>query len=213
MSSVIDPAVARLGASSRAVLLDAARDLMIERGSTDVSLHAIARRAGLTAPLVKYHFGSKEGLLTALVEADTARSIGQLDDLVALDVAPTQKLRLHVTGIIRTYARHPYLNGLLNRLVRDSGHEASARIKANFVTPLIDAQRRIIEAGVAAGEFRAVDPDHAYFMIVGTCQYLFATRVPFRDMMGGAPAQDTFVRSYAAAAVDFILAGLAAKPR
>ncbi|WP_144037110.1 TetR family transcriptional regulator [Sphingomonas sp. TZW2008] len=210
MSSVIDPAAARLGASSRAVLLDAARDLMIERGSTDVSLHAIARRAGLTAPLVKYHFGSKEGLLTALVEADTARSIGQLDDLVALDVTPTQKLRLHVTGIIRTYARHPYLNGLLNRLVRDSGHEASARIKANFVTPLIDAQRRIIEAGIAAGEFRAIDPDHAYFMIVGTCQYLFATRVPFRDMMGGAPAQDAFVRSYATAAVDFILAGLAA---
>ncbi len=213
MSSVIDPAAVRLAASSRAVLLDAARDLMIERGSTDVSLHAIARRAGLTAPLVKYHFGSKEGLLTALVEADTARSIGQLDDLVALDVTPTQKLRLHVTGIIRTYARHPYLNGLLNRLVRDSGHEASARIKANFVTPLIDAQRRIIEAGIAAGEFRAVDPDHAYFMIVGTCQYLFATRVPFRDMMGGAPAQDAFVRSYAAAAVDFILAGLAAPPR
>ncbi len=195
--------------TARDTLLEAARELMIDSGSSDVSLHAIARRAGLTAPLVKYYFGSKEGLLTALVEADTARSLGQLEELINLDVTPTQKLKLHVTGIIRTYSRHPYLNGLLNRLVRDAGTEASDRIKANFVEPLITAQRRIIEEGIAAGEFRPCDPNHAYFLIVGACQYLFATRVPFHDLMGGAPSQDSFVRSFTAAAVDFVLRGLA----
>ncbi|MDF2493791.1 TetR family transcriptional regulator [Sphingomonas sp.] len=205
-------AAARLGASARDILLDAARDLMIEGGSSDVSLHAIARRAGVTAPLVKYYFGSKEGLLTALVEADTSRSLSQLQELLALDVSATQKLTLHVTGIIRNYARHPYLNGLLNRLVRDAGTEASERIKANFVEPLIHAQRRIIEEGIAAGEFRAIDPDHAYFLIVGACQYLFGTRVPFRDLMNGAPSQDTFVRTFTAEAVDFVLRALRAKP-
>jgi TetR/AcrR family transcriptional regulator len=203
---------ARLGTSGRDVLLDAARDLMIAGGSSDVSLHAIARRAGVTAPLVKYYFGGKEGLLTALVEADTARSLDQLDELLSLDVTATQKLTLHVTGIIRTYSRHPYLNSLLNRLVRESGTEASDRIKANFVEPLINAQRQIIEAGIKAGEFRPIDPNHAYFLIVGACQYLFATRVPFGNLMNGAPSQDTFVRSYTTAALDFILRGLAAEP-
>ncbi|WP_066775413.1 TetR family transcriptional regulator [Sphingomonas sp. CCH5-D11] len=203
---------ARLGASGREILLDAARDLMIVRGSSEVSLHAIARRAGVTAPLIKYYFGSKEGLMTALVESDTARSLGQLEQLIDLDVSPTQKLKLHVTGIIRTYARHPYLNGLLNRLVRESESEASSRIKANFVEPLIKAQRRIIEAGIATGEFRAIDPNHAYFLIVGACQYLFATRVPFGDLMDGAPSQDAFVRTYTAAALDFILRGLGVAP-
>ena len=193
---------------AREVLLQAASDLMIELGTPEVSLHAIARRAGVTAPLVKYYFGGKEGLLTALVEADTSRSLTQLEGLLAMDVSATQKLTLHVTGIIRNHARHPYLNGLLNRLVRDSGNEASERIKANFVEPLINAQRRIIEQGVAAGEFRAIDPDHAYFLIVGACQYLFATRVPFGDLMNGAPSQDTFVRTFTAEAVDFILRGL-----
>ena len=183
---------------------------MTQSGTSDVSLHAIARRAGVTAPLVKYYFGSKEGLLTALVEADTGRSIAQLDQLIDLDLSATQKLKLHVTGIIRTYSRHPYLNGLLNRLVRESGTEASDRIKASFVEPLIHAQRRIIEAGIESGEFRAVDPNHAYFLIVGACQYLFASLVPFRNMMDGAPAQDAFVRSYTVAAVEFILRGLAA---
>ncbi|OWK33608.1 TetR family transcriptional regulator [Sphingomonas dokdonensis] len=202
----------RLGASGRDVLLDAARELMIASGSSDVSLHAIARQAGVTAPLVKYYFGSKEGLLTALVEADTGKSLGQLQQLIELDLSATEKLKLHVTGIIRTYARHPYLNGLLNRLVRESGSERSDRIKANFVEPLIKAQRAIIEAGVANGEFRPIDPNHAYFLIVGACQYLFATRVPFGNLMGGAPSDDAFVRSYTAAALDFIQRGLAVEP-
>lgn len=207
--AAIQPPGAKLGASARDILLDAARDLMTETGTSDVSLHAIARRAGVTAPLVKYYFGSKEGLLTALVEADTSRSISQLEDLINLDVSATQKLKLHVTGIMRAYSRHPYLLSLLNRLIRESGDEAQARIKASFVKPLIDAQRRIIEEGMATGEFRKVDPDHIYFLTVGACQYLFATRVPFHDMMGGAPSQDSFVRSYTTAAVDFILRGLA----
>lgn len=202
----------RLGASGRDVLLDAARELMIASGSSDVSLHAIARQAGVTAPLVKYYFGSKEGLLTALVEADTGKSLGQLQQLIELDISATDKLKLHVTGIIRTYARHPYLNGLLNRLVRESGSERSDRIKANFVEPLIKAQRVIIETGVAAGEFRPIDPNHAYFLIVGACQYLFATRVPFGNLMGGAPSDDAFVRSYTAAALDFIQRGLGVDP-
>ena len=204
-------ASSRLGVSARDILLDATRDLMVESGTSEVSLHAIARQAGVTAPLMKYYFGSKEGLMTALVEADTARSIEQLEDLLTLDVSPTQKLRLHVTGIIRTYARRPYLNGLLNRLIRESGPEASARIKASFVEPLIIAQRRIIEAGIEAGEFRPIDPDHASFLIVGAWQYFSGTRVAFRDMMGGAPGQDAFVKSYAAAAVDFVLQGISAR--
>lgn len=208
-----DQAGAKPGTSGRDVLLEAARDLMISSGSSDVSLHAIARRAGVTAPLVKYYFGSKEGLLRALVESDTARSLEQLDDLLGLDVSATQKLRLHVTGIIRTYARHPYLNGLLNRLVRESGTEASERIKANFVEPLITAQRRIIELGIETGEFRPIDPNHAYFLIVGACQYLFATRVPFGDLMGGAPSQETFVRAYTVTALDFILQAVVAQPQ
>ena len=211
-TSVADAvAPGRAGGTGREVLLGAARDLMVESGSSDVSLHAIARRAGVTAPLVKYHFGSKEGLLTELVEADTARSLAQLHDLIHLDVPPTQKLRLHVTGIIRTYARHPYLNSLLARLVRESGSDASDRIKANFVAPLMNAQRRIIEEGVASGEFRAIDPDVAYFLIVGACQYLFATRVPFGSMMNGAPGRDSFVRGFAAHAVDFILRAVVAE--
>jgi AcrR family transcriptional regulator len=193
---------------AREVLLQAASDLMIELGTPEVSLHAIARRAGVTAPLVKYYFGSKEGLLVALVERDTARSLAQLDGLNAMGIDPLAKLKIHIAGIVRTYSRYPYLVGLLNHLLRETQGEASERIKASFVTPLIDAQRRIVEEGVAAGQLRPIDPDQLYFIIVGACQYLFSSRVAFAQIMGGKPGDDTFAREFPATVLDVILNGL-----
>ena len=194
--------------SARAVLLRSASELMIEQETYDVSLHAIAKRAGVTAPLVKYHFGNREGLLFALVERDTARSLTQLKELTVMPLPPVTKLKFHITGIIRSYSRYPYLNGLLNHLLRDTQSEASEQTKNYFIQPLINAQRAIIEEGVADGSFKPIDPNEAYFIIIGACQYLFASRVAFRNMMNGRLCEDDFVRDYAATVVDVVISGL-----
>lgn len=195
--------------TARDALLTAASDLMIEMETPDVSLHQIARKAGLTAPLVKYYFGSKEGLLVALVERDTARALTQLDGLRAMQIDPVSKLRIHIQGIVRTYSRHPYLLGLLNQLLRGTHSKSSEQIKASFVTPLIEAQREIIEEGVASGDFRPLNPDKLYFIIVGACQYLFSTRIAFANVMddiGTAAFEQEFVNT----ATDVLLNGLRA---
>ena len=180
--------------SGRDMLLSAASALMVEMGTFDVSLHQIARRAGVTAPLVKYYFGSKDGLFIALAQRDTERSLLQLSELVAMDIDPASKLRIHITGIIRTYARYPYLNGLLDSLLREDDSESARTMRAGFVRPLIEAQRQIIEEGVAAGQFRPIDPSFAYFLIIGACQYIFSTRVAFGELVGDREVDDAFAR-------------------
>ena len=185
---------------------------MIAQHTADVSLHAIARHAGLTAPLVKYHFGSKEGLLLALARRDTARSIEQLRALVDMDVDPERKLRIHISGIIRTYARYPYLNGLLSILLRGaSSGEARDGIRTTFVQPLMDAQRAILEQGVAAGRLRPVDAGYAYAAIVGACQFFFVNDSS-RARLEDAAERETEVRAYADALSEIIVSGLKAAP-
>lgn len=193
--------------SSRDHLLDAASAAMIEEGTADVSLHAIARKAGLTAPLVTYHFGSKEGLLLALARRDTNRSLEQLQELVAMTVPPEKKLRIHISGIIRNYAKRPYLNGLLNLLLRDETSETARIIKETFVAPLALAQRTIIEEGIAAGRFRRIDSAMAYFVIIGACQYFFSNRITVRHILEGE-ADEAAVERYAQEVVDVVLNGL-----
>ena len=53
-----------------------------ERGFHTVSIDAVARRAGITRPVVYGHFDNKAGLLRALVEREGAHAVGQLMELL-----------------------------------------------------------------------------------------------------------------------------------
>ena len=67
----------------RAQLLDVAKELVGELGFHDVSLEAVARRAGITRPIVYDHFpGGLGELLSAMIEREGARALTQLEALV-----------------------------------------------------------------------------------------------------------------------------------
>jgi len=53
---------------TRDKILQAARDLFVERGVQQTSLRDIAERLGLTKPALYYHFESREALLASLVQ-------------------------------------------------------------------------------------------------------------------------------------------------
>ncbi len=67
-----DLRVAR-GQSTRDLLLAAAGDLLGQEGYAATSTRAVADRAGMRLSLVHYHFGSKRGLLLAVLEDLTER--------------------------------------------------------------------------------------------------------------------------------------------
>jgi AcrR family transcriptional regulator len=62
----------------REQLLDATREIAAERGFHEISIDAVAKRAGITRPVVYGHFGDLEGLLEALVDREGERAVTQL---------------------------------------------------------------------------------------------------------------------------------------
>ena len=66
-----DLRVAR-GRSTRGQLVAAAAEILGEDGYAGTSMRAVAERAGVQLSLVHYHFGSKRGLLAAVLEDLTA---------------------------------------------------------------------------------------------------------------------------------------------
>ena len=62
----------------REQLLDVTKALVGELGFHAVSIEAVARRAGITRPVVYGHFVDLGGLLVALVERETVRALTQL---------------------------------------------------------------------------------------------------------------------------------------
>ena len=56
-------------AATRRTILDAARTCFAERGLHGTTTRAIAERAGVTQPLIHHYFGTKEGLVAAVLDA------------------------------------------------------------------------------------------------------------------------------------------------
>ena len=70
-----------LGARSREAILDAASRLMAARGYDGASISRIAEESGLPAASIYWHFGSKAGVLEAVMERGARRFFDRIEDL------------------------------------------------------------------------------------------------------------------------------------
>src|ERR1700751_1899439 len=69
-------------AQRREQLIDAALEVIIERGYARISIEAIARAAGITRPVVYDHFPNLNRLLHAVIEREERISLEQLAQVV-----------------------------------------------------------------------------------------------------------------------------------
>ncbi len=181
---------ARPRGQSRDALLNAASALMGERDTIDISITEIAAGAGVNHAMIKYHFGSKEGLLLALIERDMEEAVAGLDQLLALDATPTEKMRLHLRAAVDTYHRHPYLNRLTQAMIRDAEPERKDRIGGELLSRIAGAQATILQEGMESGEFRKIDPKLFYFTTIGASDGLYSNRFTVSTIFGGVPNVD-----------------------
>ena len=91
-------------------ILDTTRELVGEAGFHGVSLDAIARRAGISRPVVYEHFGDLPGVFDALVERESARALRELAELLPTDLSvgdPRETLLDALRGYLDAVAANP----------------------------------------------------------------------------------------------------------
>jgi len=188
-------------------LLEATSQLLISRDTLEVSLAEIAAAADVNHGLVQYYFSGKEGLLLALLRRDAGAALDSLRKLVEFDLPPLKKLELHIRGVIRTYFRHPYINGLIN-LLQDSSPQNAAALANFFIKPLHEFQKRILTEARDAGLIRDVDPVLFYFSTIGACDHIFKSRRILPYAFDIRQIDTGLVRSYSDHVTKLILDGL-----
>lgn len=100
---------------NRELLLDAARDVFLERGYAGASLEAVAEHAGFSKGVVYSQFGSKVDLFMALLEARIAERAAE-NERIAAGLAGAEGVRV-----------------LLRNAARDQLHDAGwARLLVEF---------------------------------------------------------------------------------
>jgi AcrR family transcriptional regulator len=78
----VTPRTRLSAAERREQLLDVTKQLVGEQGFHDVSIEAIARRAGITRPVIYAHFADLDALLEAMLEREALRALTQLGEIL-----------------------------------------------------------------------------------------------------------------------------------
>lgn len=185
-------------------VIDVARRLFGERGSTDVSMDEIASEAGVARSTVYVYFANRDELLRACLK----RMHTQLQEAVAStwedDARPAHRLELLVQEMLARIDDNPafFRLALVTQGTPAQGAEAVGAELALISLDIARLIRDVYEDGVAAGDFRPMDPDLATALIGQQLFGAIAVRAaePFPE-----PREQV-----SAAVVEFILHGLSA---
>jgi TetR/AcrR family transcriptional regulator, cholesterol catabolism regulator len=144
-------------AETRARVLRAAVKLFAEKGYHGTGVAEIGDAAGVQRGALYYHIGSKEDLLLVLLRRHVEESLEGEEQIVAMDVDPTQKLRLLLRHHVRTLTERG-AEALI--YLRDASVLTGKR--ARELQALRDRVEEIwqtvVREGEEAGIFRKSDP-------------------------------------------------------
>lgn len=136
---------------SRARILDAARQALLDGGG-DFELVDVSRRAGVSPGLPNHRFGSKAGLIEAVVERfhNGLREAIDLADLHTLDWTTRERERL--TRLIAYLYDEPLSPLIIDALARNP---AAAAAESERWTRIIEASARNLENAQQRGQIGA----------------------------------------------------------
>lgn len=164
-------------ADKRLHILDAAEELFSERGFEGTSVRDIAARANVNLAMISYYFGSKEKLLTALVEYRAGYTSGILEEiynnssLTPLD--KIDKLVDHYVDKITSNARfHCIMTTQLPTLQSEDIKQLMTGIKLRNLENI----SKIILEGQEKRIFGEVDPELTVATIMGTITHFTSSK-------------------------------------
>jgi AcrR family transcriptional regulator len=133
------------GEQSRELILDATERLMATRGYAATSISDIRKACGLPPSSIYWHFGSKEGVLAAVMERGADRFFA------AIPTSEDVQAQLAVVSTLQ--ARHPDFLRLFFMLSLERGNDPAVaavirRVRDTAISQYREAITQLLPAGV-----------------------------------------------------------------
>lgn len=152
---------------TRTRLLESAVHIFERKGYSAASVREVAEMAGVTKPTLYYHFGSKEGLLVAILE----EAIREFNRVLTSASARTGTARERLMGLCEDVFTVFELNIPIVRVAHTvflgPVDVAPAFDLTSFERMWRETLQRIVEDGQASGEFRAVPSIDVVYGLMG----------------------------------------------
>jgi len=164
------PAKKNVESGSRQQILDAALVLFAQKGYAATTIREILDTVGIKAPSLYYYFGNKEGLYTELIKIHCA----QIDEAIESYVHTSSSAKRRLKDLIDKFFLHIINDKNFFRLMFSVYYSPPQGAPYyDFIAYHVKfhaAIRRIIEKGIATGEFQPGNPGSMTRIIRGVVQ-------------------------------------------
>lgn len=184
--------------ATRERILAAALELFSEQSFEGATTRDIAGRAGVTQPLLNYHFSSKDelwrvavdGLFEELERTLQSRSEGLrgVDDLTVA--------RLLVREFITFSAHHPQLHRIITQECKADGPRMDWLVERH-IRPLYETTTALFARLVEQGHLPAIPLAHLYYIVTGAGPTMFVLAPECRRLSGIDPEAPEVIEAHA----------------
>jgi AcrR family transcriptional regulator len=178
--------------------LAAALDLFSERSFDGATTREIATRAGVTQPLLNYHFSSKDtlwraavdGLFETLSQALTSRA----DGLRGVDDLTTMRLLVH--EFVTFSAHNPQLHRIITQECKADGPRMDWLIERH-IRPIYETTVERLARLADERLVPAIPAPHLYYIITGAGPTMFVLGPECRRLTGIDPEDPAVIEAHA----------------
>ncbi|MFF0081810.1 TetR/AcrR family transcriptional regulator [Streptomyces canus] len=148
--------------------LDAAQELISEKGTTDFTVQEVVERSKQSLRSFYQHFDGKHELLLALFEDALSRSAEEIRKATAAKKKPLDRLRVAVDLLYKQSQPRPnrqstlFTDFAMQLLASHPAQVASVHV------PLLDVFTELVEQAVESGDARAAKPRRVASLVMQT---------------------------------------------
>jgi TetR/AcrR family transcriptional regulator len=189
-------------------LLAAALDLFVEKGYAATRAEEVAQRAGVSKGTLFLYFPSKEELFKAVVREHVGGRIREA--FTELETFPGTASELVAYLMEQWWLRYgnTKASGISKLMMSEAGNfpDLAAFYQQEVIIPGHQLIKRVLEIGIARGEFRSVDLDYAVFAVLAPIMFLIMWKHSMSgcSATGGPLEPDRYLKSQA----DMVVHGL-----
>ena len=159
----------RDAASARAAILDAADRHLVTVGPSGIRLQEVAADAGVSHPTVLHHFGSREGLVKAVITRSLAEINARLVEAIAQSTGEVAQVAAMLDGVFDALAAHGRARVVMWLALEGQRIEGDARLAS-----VVDATHALRKARRDGQRRTLAREDTAHVVVLATLALLGA---------------------------------------
>jgi TetR/AcrR family transcriptional regulator len=195
---------------SRAAILKAAVGEFAEHGIAGARTDAIAREARVNKALLYYYFKDKDALYEAVLDHVFSGLRARVMPVLESKLPPREKMLRYLGTYFDYIAANPRFPRVVQgEWVRSgAGTARMQRISKEYFRPIFEKLAGVLRDGIAAGEFRAVNPMDFLPSVAAVIVFYFTSAPLMKTLLKVDPLSEERIRQRRAFVLDFISAAL-----